>query len=86
MLKPKLKVCSHMFTHFSSETHILSFITAITSFPLSSFHIKVLVILYSLCDKTHPSCVFSYCLKHKSTQLSLLKCHTFFSYPTSFST
>lgn len=70
---------------FSNGNYFLPFITANISFPLSSFHIKILIILYSFCG-THILPMYFLLVQNKSAQLSFLKGQTPFSYHTSFST
>lgn len=67
-VKTKIKNYAVCKQFFSNGNYFLPFITANISFPLSSFHIKILIILYSFCDThTHPSHVFSPCPKQICT-------------------
>lgn len=67
------------------RTIFLPVVTASISFPLSSFHIEILIILNSFCGTYILPMDFPIA-RSKSTQLSFLKGHTPFSYHTFFST
>lgn len=84
-IKTKIKNMQSVNNFFSNGNYFLPFITANISFPLSSFHMKILIILYSFCGTCILPMYFPLA-QNKSAQLSFLKGQTPFSCHTSFST